>query len=1031
MKLSTRRGSALLIVLGLLSFVVVSAVAFATYMRYARLPSSYLRRTSASRLLVKAALAEAIERIDASIGNNPYPGVGDAKSRIPRHDNADGALANHNYWRDRVFLGWDPASPDQETQEEVEPSKTISTLNVEALAYVPPPFINDLRYWSRRSVAGKWHSLAFDAGRYAFCALDVSDCFDVNRMEAGAARDSSDMGRITLAHCFENDQHTGSYTVDPSNWDNFMKNYIDPSGNKVPLVSVADLNLAINDKQPNGIISPFVENITSGRQFVPSETGAEAEMVRNMAFITESYSAGTNSTDVLDISLEENQPQFAADSSSDNEKDNEDGLESILTVSSDKFIQHLTKQVSVPRLLPAILYDYLDRDSVPCSLAIPTVERTPMITGLAIAPEVFTIEVKTTTKEIPGLPDPATGKAKDYTRLTVGQLSLNTKMAGRLSVVYPFKNEHGKKPGKFKAQLAATIAFANDFESSANTFFVNQEAKPASQPAKWPTGGAVTEKKLANSKVPSLITLVSDMKDIPLKTPVETEDDAIPSDLTFNFKETQGVSFAAPFENLTLVPPTTTIDNGTFILVEKLDGNKVATGQSEFRSNFSGVDKEFKTVVAGDEGTVFYPVIKVWARIVDENNKVVDLVPACFADDEKPFESLGSVVKSSQQPSAFLFASLTQDQSSLNISADALRAAVENPVVGALPKFSPQGYIAGDPRYNFAPQNWILKNETGSSLGKMWLEENKGLIATGDGDIFMATSDANYLQSIYELALLPDLSGDGVFSKDLSTLNNGYSPNLRTGFQDAPAGKAMWKTLCTPEAFDQMRQMKVTSGTKGFRVNPNTRDVNIMLSALANTPMDWWAASTNEDVKAGLVVDSKVDPNRVVLDLKKNAKYTMSAKGEYISVEHGKMTNGSVQPEASLTTLARRLMQVFADAGVQNKNWEEVFDDLDWESDDQVAGVDIGATLHSVDRTFLHGYWRECFDNRQQLFLIFVRAEPMMMGGGGLGQTPPQLGGRAVALVWRDPNRPTGQAGSSSTNPLPHRTRVLFYRQLD
>ena len=54
-----RRGSALLIVLGFVAFLIVSAVTFSIYMRYSRLPSSYLRRTATSRQLVKAALARA------------------------------------------------------------------------------------------------------------------------------------------------------------------------------------------------------------------------------------------------------------------------------------------------------------------------------------------------------------------------------------------------------------------------------------------------------------------------------------------------------------------------------------------------------------------------------------------------------------------------------------------------------------------------------------------------------------------------------------------------------------------------------------------------------------------------------------------------------------------------------------------------------------------------------------------------------------------------------------------------------------
>ena len=37
--------------------------------------------------------------------------------------------------------------------------------------------------------------------------------------------------------------------------------------------------------------------------------------------------------------------------------------------------------------------------------------------------------------------------------------------------------------------------------------------------------------------------------------------------------------------------------------------------------------------------------------------------------------------------------------------------------------------------------------------------------------------------------------------------------------------------------------------------------------------------------------------------------------------------------------------------------------------------------LYGVDRKFLYSYWRECFQNRQQLFLVFVRAEPLSVEG--------------------------------------------------
>ena len=96
------------------------------------------------------------------------------------------------------------------------------------------------------------------------------------------------------------------------------------------------------------------------------------------------------------------------------------------------------------------------------------------------------------------------------------------------------------------------------------------------------------------------------------------------------------------------------------------------------------------------------------------------------------------------------------------------------------------------------------------------------------------------------------------------------------------------------------------------------------------------------------------------------------------------------------------------------------------------AGTDMqmsGDTdeLWDADRKYLYGFWRDCFAAKQQLFLIFVRAEPLLLGGGTADQLPPQIGARAVALVWRDPS--TSSTGTS--NGYPHRTRLLFYRPLD
>ncbi|MBR4617265.1 MAG: hypothetical protein IKO55_16780, partial [Kiritimatiellae bacterium] len=144
--LKSRRGSALLIVLGMFSFMLVSAVAFSIYMRASRAPSSYVRRNSVARQLAKAALTRAMDEIDCAIGNDPFPGVGFNHDYGASGLNDEDKHKNDN-WHGRVF------TPSNEVAE----AKTVSTLTLEALGYLPPCLIDEVRYWSRHTRTAKWH----------------------------------------------------------------------------------------------------------------------------------------------------------------------------------------------------------------------------------------------------------------------------------------------------------------------------------------------------------------------------------------------------------------------------------------------------------------------------------------------------------------------------------------------------------------------------------------------------------------------------------------------------------------------------------------------------------------------------------------------------------------------------------------------------------------------------------------------------------------------------------------------------------
>ena len=371
-----RRGSALLIVLGVLSFLVVSAVAFSAFMRRARLPSSYLRRSVAARELAKGALARAIDEIDRAIGQDAHPGVANTSGR--------------NTWRDRVFF---------RGGGEQDISQTAPTLTFEGLAYIPPPLVNEARYWSRKTPTAVWSSFGYDTGRYAYCALDVSDYFDVNRLVADYPRSSAANRRVTAAHIFEPTGHRSAPSGADA-WDTFMERFRDideesleirfDSASKMPLISLADFNLALGDKGSIGRLkSPFVEYLKTGTgSFYPAEGTAQLEAYSAMTFVTDGWfpkgrktlSTGGSAVETYDLSDGRYQPYQMNMLAKDRLKLSQAILGTGLNAQggkSDLWLERLSG------LGCAALADYLDADRTPISLAVPTTERVPMICGIS------------------------------------------------------------------------------------------------------------------------------------------------------------------------------------------------------------------------------------------------------------------------------------------------------------------------------------------------------------------------------------------------------------------------------------------------------------------------------------------------------------------------------------------------------------------------------------------------------------------------------------------------------------------------
>ena len=1098
---NSHKGSALLVVLGMLSFMLISAVAFSAYMRYSRLPSSFLRRSSASRLLAKAALAEAIDEIDAAIGNNPHPGIGTLQPRegAGSLNVGNGAynedLRTRNHWMHHVYIG---------TNQLFESDRTVSTLTLEGLAYIPAPLVNEARYYSRRSMAGMWKGLGFDSGRYAFCAIDVSDMLDVNRLSAKASRTSSPGGKISLAYLFESgEEHTGS-DGDPKQWDDFLENQVkarkkslaekevetaladdvtpDPvDSTRVPFVSVADLNLALDNFQPNSWLSPFCKYVlNNGGDFygpagVTDPIGQQADKLMRQNFVADSWLAPTEgmavtgSRRLIDLSDFAEQPFETVDLTQ-------------LPFPVERLIDNPTREAG-QRLANklsffgyAALYDYLDANNVPVSLAMPTTERAPMIAGIGNEQMNSAQLVATPTSDeehIPNVQNPPY-HVKKTTHVKINP-DVFTKFIDEGTVkavlAYPFRRGvemlgGAESPFKFTLEGQLSVFFAREgafnFRSGGGALSLNQNLFTGS--------GSVDQQGVIR---------------IPLKfgnfsntsfSNVKTEQDALKeADAILSQSNAKG-DVVTYLQNTDLLTIT-----------EEWDVTLDANGNpQESEHQVTAADSEFKILTPGaNAATALGSFLNgreeklvvnsaLWLRVKNGKNKTVDLVPASLADDD--------ALNSANNANAMIIADIVGKNplmlktggSALTVSVGAFTGAAAGGG-GATPvplDFS-MNVQCIDPRWNWAPEHWY---STGQRVTKdTWKTAVDGFLGKEgrDKDIFLMTSDAGYMQSVYEIACLPRFTDLKNYGQNQVCGNMSRLGGTFNGFETSPDNVRnsglMWKSYHPfvtdgVSVRDPFEALRLVNDGLGFRINPYTDNYNVMMAAFANTPCDWWAAARttkqnlpqangnmsypeqserldaknfNQDfcfndfnTDARLRWRERPDQNNpgglmgVARRFMNLVRQRVNALGTEATVDTWMDVWDGVEYTAQPAGLRRN-------ANVQDQltvnDQLEISERMDWDGvNSDFCGETSSefADLKDVERRFLYGYWRECFAARQQLFLIFVRAEPMMMGGGASGQTPPQLGARAVALVWRDP-------APSADNRTPHKTRVLFYRQFD
>lgn len=1046
-----RAGSALLIVLGMLSFMVVSAVGFSIYMRTSRAPSSHLRRESTARYLLKSALANAISRIDGELNDNGYvegvyndvyPGVGPAQKLMD--------WQNGDLWTHRVFTPFGLTNS----------ASTVSTLTLEGLAYLPPAIINEVRVYSRLSRTAAWRNLSYDLGRYAFTAVDVSDCFDINRLRATERRSSAPGMRVNLSSLFDSNG---------SALDSVLQ-----QANPVPFVSLADFNLV-----GDGPFTPFAQYIGSnGGSFY--NAGDEA-YISNALFVVDTWFPATNAVGTAkeevkmhDISTTNlNQPfrSYSAASFLDLAKHG----------SSTELGRELQKNLGIGF---ACLYDYLDADQIPISLAIPTVETAPMVCGLglistgpsSLMPKVESVsDQKFTYTKKNG--DETHTIQRTISRTVFKGMGVDTLMLTGVAA-FPFKRVDSGRKGTYRVEAVAAVFMAD------KNISCRLDASSPIRPTKndWSGGtrdGILFFKGSANLSFPENITKTTDALtqfSVPLKVSstgaesplyfeiadvdiTEQDDNGKPAHLKFDpFKTMDSTQEGDPFVVYDATGKKVTVDS----LFSAKGYQKKILGKTDLEGSNKDQNKGEFTSAAE-----YRPMVAVWVRVLNGSD-TVDLAPAVFADDE---DWLQGVSYGSQKDNPTMDELAGGGTPILDFVTDKVFKYNEDGLKtldGTAANLDGWSELyATDPRFNFAPEDWFGKKESGgdvtpsswlTALGADTTTGSGGAFGSGgrDSDIFMFTSDQEYLQSMGELAFLPNLQeldgtaeliGRGRYNnKGRYTGNNKFNERTWSGIANI---NYAWKTY-TPvdhgNGYDPIYELMVNNkpivaGSGDFRANPFSPDSRVLAAVVKDTPYDYYVASTNDELTI-LKLTSKVSEAR---------KYAFGPESRASTARW---------QDDEIEEISDRLITGFRERAREDSRvtWMGVYDNLAWfdgkSGDNQLSFLgssDLNEPLHGVDRKFLYSFWRECFQDRQQLFLVFIRAEPLSVGGSsGDAISNSQLGARGVALVWRDP-LPAYRSGSSSESGKsttsrqmsrsvwqddlktdgPHRTRVLFYHQFD
>ena len=924
-KPTSQRGSALLIVLGFLSFMLISAVSFAVYMRIERQASSNYRHAVTGRHLLNAALFRAIDEIDSEL-------------RIERTNNI--ALP-------QKFPDWVGHVKPSAVPNGMDNAQESRVLSMEALSFIPGVFVNDVRRYAvtnRNDVVwgvdakqnkcsylgAKWRKLSMpvasivggenaneDAvvGRYSYICVNLSDMLNVNVCRA-AVRDGS-INRVGIGYLVEPNPPTppNKRTKFDDNYKNTDKHY----------ETLQDFYACMFAHGDTTFYSPYHKYLTAGNSPNADKPFEDAD---NNILVTDGY-ALAQPTSLTACNIIQHPPITASDLSTPQpvSKISFNPLPAtpttFQTALGNALAGHLITGANLTDCFPAMLADYIDEDSIPKQLNCPSVEMVPMISEILV-PDFFA-PIVTMTQTGTG---PTT--THTYNLNLVGQPA-----AAQIEVelMWPFKNQAARlNQPNFTVEVEAYF-----------TIIKNQLAPLNSQSMLFTS----TYKMTGTAVAPS-----------------------------FWAKNT------ASQQNLCFDRATVTFQVPPNFIVPLIDDQG---------GNFG--------YAAGD---VISVALAVFAS-VKQGTVYVDRVPILsnsFPNPSQPWASDYMATPKLYFQTKNITVAVPMPVNSPGTQIDYLWHSLEVP----------------DPRFNWKASNWIQNPDRNSITPKI----NDSTVALlgidgRDGDIYMSVSDVGRLQSPGELGFI-------VRPFNYNPVGTAVDFNTQLTVVKSEDRDAMFRTIrlydhgdptmaqgniqrARDKIYENFTAQNADDPVAGARVNPLSDVNNVLAAAIEDTPVDYWIASRNPNLPSDAAIMQANTLNKRFSTAP--ADWT-ALKNAWTACLMNVKTNSNINININ-ASYKIGLPDVYGDWATfgwysDTQNQKQIFTPLGFSPVGVPANLSI--PFAEIDRKMLYSFSLDSFSDRQQLFLYILRAEatvPSFGGGQEEGGMKSLAGGRAVALVWRDP----------------------------